>query len=323
MKIDEQTFQFYFLESGICIYSSHTHSGLFSRMRAVVEEASFNPVWRFFQVRELVGGCVCPLFWKSWEICMWSRRIVSLAGTRPKSFHPGGESVPGGCDDLPRDFLKIFLSNKSRKKKILIIIQLIMVNTSEYWTHSSIALPLQDSTNWSFWEISSSSTCIKLQNIDQLFFLFFWGGRKNYSGGGGGGERVLAHLNSLNTPPPPPPTHTHTFRDGCACTILSCISSFNSLSQVLLHWWLIKRNPSTEGAFTLLTSRFLKSQHFDPTIYTCAKTREVSWNWNFASFWLVVRMCDHRLQCMHSCMHRMQYAWGPRISINVSKSARS
>ena len=32
----------------------------------------------------------------------------------------------------------------------------------------------------------------------------------------------------------------------------------------------------TVGAFTLLTSRFLKSQHFDPTIYTCAKTREVS-----------------------------------------------
>ena len=48
------------------------------------------------------------------------------------------------------------------------------------------------------------------------------------------------------------------------------------------------------GAFTLLTSR-----------------------------WLVVRMCDHRLQCMHSCMQCMQYAWGPRISIHVSKSARS
>ena len=27
----------------------------------------------------------------------------------------------------------------------------------------------------------------------------------------------------------------------------------------------------TIGAFTLLTSRFLKSRHFDPTIYTCAK----------------------------------------------------
>ena len=32
----------------------------------------------------------------------------------------------------------------------------------------------------------------------------------------------------------------------------------------------------TIGAFTLLTSRFLKSRHFDPTIYTCAKNREVS-----------------------------------------------
>ena len=72
------------------------------------------------------------------------------------------------------------------------------------------------------------------------------------------------------------------------------------------------------GAFTLLTSRFSKSRHFDPTIYT-----EVSVSQNFAIFWLVVRMCDHRLQCMHSCMQRMQYAWGPRISIHVSKSARS
>ena len=81
----------------------------------------------------------------------------------------------------------------------------------------------------------------------------------------------------------------------------------------------IASNTSQIGAFTLLTSRFLKSQHFDPTIYTCAKTREVSWNWNFASSWLVVHMCDHRLQCMQ----RMQYAWGPRISIHVSKSARS
>ena len=74
------------------------------------------------------------------------------------------------------------------------------------------------------------------------------------------------------------------------------------------------------GAFTLLTSRFLKSRHLDPTIYTCAKNREVSVSQNFTIFWLVVRMCDHRLQCMHECM---QYAWGPRISIHVSKSARS
>ena len=49
------------------------------------------------------------------------------------------------------------------------------------------------------------------------------------------------------------------------------------------------------------TSRFLKSRHF-------AKNREVSVSRNFAIFWLVVRMCDHRLQCMHSCMQRMQYA---------------
>ena len=65
---------------------------------------------------------------------------------------------------------------------------------------------------------------------------------------------------------------------------------------------------NTLGAFTLLTSRFLKSRHFDPIIYTCAKNREVSVSRNFAIFWLVVRMCDHRLQCMHSCMQRMQYA---------------
>ena len=44
-------------------------------------------------------------------------------------------------------------------------------------------------------------------------------------------------------------------------------------------------------------------RHFDPTIYTCAKNREVSVSRNFAIFWLVVRMCDHRLQCMHSCIH--------------------
>ena len=69
------------------------------------------------------------------------------------------------------------------------------------------------------------------------------------------------------------------------------------------------------GAFTLLTSRFLKSRHLDPTIYT--------WLHYQLRNWLVVRMCDHRLQCMHSCMQRMQYAWGPRISIHVSKSARS
>ena len=79
----------------------------------------------------------------------------------------------------------------------------------------------------------------------------------------------------------------------------------------------------TLGAFTLLTSRFLKSRHFDPTIYTCAKIAKFQFHETSRFFWLVVRMCDHRLQCMHSCMQRMQYAWGPRISIHISKSARS
>ena len=65
-----------------------------------------------------------------------------------------------------------------------------------------------------------------------------------------------------------------------------------------------------------------KRRIYIPTIYTCAKNREVSVSRNFTIFWLVVRMCDHRLQCMHSCMQRMQYARGPRISIHVSKSAR-
>ena len=70
----------------------------------------------------------------------------------------------------------------------------------------------------------------------------------------------------------------------------------------------VQANWPRAGAFTLLTSRFLKSRHFDPTIYTCAKNREVSVSQNFAIFWLVLRMCDHRLQCMHSCMQRIQYA---------------
>ena len=85
------------------------------------------------------------------------------------------------------------------------------------------------------------------------------------------------------------------------------------------------------GAFTLLTSRFLKSRHFYPTIYTCAKNREVSVSRNFAIFWLVVRMCDHRLQCMHSCMQSMQYAWAEdidtrfkeRVLLGVRKYPRS
>ena len=97
-------------------------------------------------------------------------------------------------------------------------------------------------------------------------------------------------------------------------------SIFESSSIYEGHHSLVKLSL---GAFTLLTSRFLKSRHFDPTIYTCAKNREVSVSRNFTIFWLVVRMCNHRLQCMHSCMQRMQYAWGPRISIHVSKSAHS
>ena len=50
--------------------------------------------------------------------------------------------------------------------------------------------------------------------------------------------------------PPPPPF----------CRIISTKYSNNMLKL-----------PHTLGVFTLLTSRFLKSQHFDPTIYTCAK----------------------------------------------------
>ena len=78
----------------------------------------------------------------------------------------------------------------------------------------------------------------------------------------------------------------------------------------LKHGIIISNRVSTVkvGAFTLLTLRFLKSRHFDPTIYTCANNREVSVSRNFTIFGLVVRMCDHRLQCMHSCMQSMQYA---------------
>ena len=38
--------------------------------------------------------------------------------------------------------------------------------------------------------------------------------------------------------------------------------------------------------------------------------------------WLVVRMCDDRLQCMHSCMHPMQYAWGLRGYLYTFQRAR-
>ena len=57
-----------------------------------------------------------------------------------------------------------------------------------------------------------------------------------------------------------------------------------------------------KGAFTLLTSRFLKSRHFDPTIYTCAKTREVSVSRNFAIF--LVGSAHVRSQAtVHAFMH--------------------
>ena len=54
--------------------------------------------------------------------------------------------------------------------------------------------------------------------------------------------------------------------------------------------------------YMLLTSRFLKSRHFDPTIYTCAKNREVSVSQNFAIFWLVVRMVRSQAT-VHAFMH--------------------
>ena len=76
-----------------------------------------------------------------------------------------------------------------------------------------------------------------------------------------------------------------------------------------LHWLPLKQriifNDSclSLGAFTLLTSRFLKSRHFDSTIYTCAKNREVSVSRNFAIFWLVVLSCaiTGYSACIHAC----------------------
>ena len=93
------------------------------------------------------------------------------------------------------------------------------------------------------------------------------------------------------------------------CTIKCSKALTTCINCILKSLWkqskpIKSQQFSTIGAFTLLTSRFLKSRHFDPTIYTCAKNRKVSVSRNFAIFWLVVRMCDHRLQCMHSCsMH--------------------
>ena len=108
-----------------------------------------------------------------------------------------------------------------------------------------------------------------------------------------------------------------TFIFGMLCSRRSWYTINGSLGPSFPASWI---KTVLLGAFTLLTSRLLKSRHFDPTIYTCAKNGEVSVSRNFTIFWLVVRMCDHRLQCMHSCM---QYAWGPRILIHVSKSAHS
>ena len=107
-----------------------------------------------------------------------------------------------------------------------------------------------------------------------------------------------------------------------AYMMLNNVINFHTctLNWSQIKWEVLQASTQTVGAFTLLTSRFLKARHFDPTIYTCAKNSEVSVSRNFVIFWLVVCMCDHRLQCMHSCM---QYAWGPRILIHVSKSAHS
>ena len=56
------------------------------------------------------------------------------------------------------------------------------------------------------------------------------------------------------------------------------------------------------GAFTLLTSRFLKSRHFDPTIYTCAKNREVSVSLKLRDF--LVGSAHVRSQAtVHAFMH--------------------
>ena len=46
--------------------------------------------------------------------------------------------------------------------------------------------------------------------------------------------------------------------------------------------------------------------------------------WNFAIFWLVVRMCDHRLRsaCIHAHRRACSMHRGPRISIHVSRNTR-
>ena len=60
--------------------------------------------------------------------------------------------------------------------------------------------------------------------------------------------------------------------------------------------------------------------------------REKLWRFSFTKtsrfFWLVVRMCDHRLQCMHSCMHScsacsMHEGRGYRYTFQRSRVASS
>ena len=55
-------------------------------------------------------------------------------------------------------------------------------------------------------------------------------------------------------------------------SVLPQIFNLTTLTQLTLSS-ILSLNNLIIGAFTLLTSRFLKSRHFDPTIYTCAKNR--------------------------------------------------
>ena len=57
------------------------------------------------------------------------------------------------------------------------------------------------------------------------------------------------------------------------------------------------------GAFTLLISRFLKSRHLDPIIYTCAKNRE-SFSFTKLRDFLVGNYAHVRSQAtVHAFMH--------------------
>ena len=60
------------------------------------------------------------------------------------------------------------------------------------------------------------------------------------------------------------------------------------------------------NAFTLLTSRFKKSRHLDPTIYTCAKNRKVSvffFPRNFSCNFLVGSAHVRSQATVHAFMH--------------------